>query len=434
MKHLKWGVALVWLAMSLFVSVGNAWHEGDTHWHTFNMDIVGYNQEIADFPGGLSDLAVHNNYAYVGGYVGSEGLFIVDAFFSSNPMLVGRFPIADARVNGVAVHESGDFVVVTNEANSLDDDLDLSEHFFGITLIDTSEKHDPKLISRLPITLDDEPLGIHRVTIHGDYAYLSPSHSHDHGESTIGMIIIDISDPSNPHEIARTFLPSEEEIGQIWEGQQVQSIQLHDISIHESASGRVYAVLAAWDAGVLIYDVTIPEEPLKVSEWHEMLPGFLNIHSGMISPNGELLVLGPEFCAGYTGHLTFLDISDIQNPTRITTWSRPGFQWASPGDGSRCYHTLHFFDFSDDGTQLFVAGYGSGVWALNISDPSNPQIIGSFGPEAYNHDIDEEARDTAISSDIPMTWDVEFEDGHVYVTDFNSGLYILKLIEDDPWQ
>jgi hypothetical protein len=116
----------------------------------------------------------------------------------------------------------------------------------------------------------------------------------------------------------------------------------------------------------------------------------------------------------------------------LTTWARPGPVWQAEGAAPPFSWTYHFFSFSEDSSKLLVAAYGSGVWALNVEDPARPRIVGSFGPESFNQEIPEEARSPIIPA-IPMAWSAQYHDGLIYVSDFNSGLYVLDLVEDDPW-
>ena len=59
---------------------------------TRNMELVGYNGEIAAKTPELIQLVIKGDYAYIGSIYGPAGLFIVDISDPSNPTLIAEFP------------------------------------------------------------------------------------------------------------------------------------------------------------------------------------------------------------------------------------------------------------------------------------------------------------------------------------------------------
>jgi len=420
------------LAMSHIASAHSesAQAQGNSPWPTFNVERVGWNGEVGKLPGGLTEIQVQGDYAYLGTFLSDEGMLIVDVSDPTAPVLVGNFPLEDARVADIKVNAKGTIAVLSNEPNAIGslitfgDSDNPANYFNGVTLVDISDKTNPQLLSRLAITNEaGQPDGIHNIAIHGDFVYLAPD-SPEVADTPIGMIVLDISDPGNPVEVTRTFAPNPEDLG-FSSTDASPEVHLHDITIHATAEGEVYAVLSFWDAGILIYDVTTPSEPQLVSEWRGLSPDVLNAHYTKISPDGSLMVLGGEFPSGFTGFLTFLDVRDIRQPKLITTWSRPGPQWLPPEFPLPLIWTYHNFSFSPDSKRLYIGLYSAGMWVLNLENPAQPQVIGTYGPDSFETVFE----GLGVFPTTPFVWAAEVQDDLIYVSDFNSGLYILRLTE-----
>jgi PGF-CTERM protein len=157
----------------------------------------------------------------------------------------------------------------------------------------------------------------------------------------------------------------------------------HDVWVQDD-----YAYAACWDAGTFVVDVSDPSnpeyvtniggfDPDEIAGWSRAKrsrqgfrpPG--NAHYVQPDESGDLLAIGGESWqhegAGGAMGIDLWDVSDLQNPTKLSTIEPP----ASP-DQTRegTFTTSHNFDIRGD--VLYSSWYFGGVKRHDISDPENP--------------------------------------------------------------
>jgi hypothetical protein len=97
-----------------------------------------------------------------------------------------------------------------------------------------------------------------------------------------------------------------------------------------------------------------------------------------------------------------------------------------PLDG---YHTAHNAQLVEH--RLYSSWYSSGVRIVDISDPAEPTEIGYFVPPPTG-----DPQGYWIAPDgtgvMPMVWDVRVAGDLIYVSDMNTGLWIVRYTGDDP--
>jgi hypothetical protein len=401
------------------------------------MQLVGYLGDVMHklAPGGsLTEVQKQDNYAYVSYVYDWEhgnrkgGFFIIDVSDPTNPTEIAQYEHDESRTLDVKVNDDATLAVLSGETLGRDHHDD---SFQGVAIIDISNKTAPVEVGRHeniePPHLHDgeeepEASGVHNVFLHGDYVYYT--------SGTRGVVILDISTPNDPIEVAllpNPELPEDapENFGNF----------PHDMYVQTHESGRIFAYIANWDSGLQIWDVTVPSFPLRVSGWAELGAAYQNTHYVRPTPSGNITIVGPEFGTGFSGFLSIVDTSDIQNPRLLATWAAPGNRWQH----GFFEWTQHNFDVTED--RIYLGNYSAGVWVIDISEPTNPRTIGSFGPESFmeppnpSPDLEEDmeaAESDPLLSNYPWVgaWGVEEEDGLLYVGSMGTGFYILQIANE----
>jgi dipeptidyl aminopeptidase/acylaminoacyl peptidase len=420
-------IALFALVLSGAGMLSLGHHELDQKLHTYKMSLVGYNGEIVKAGRAIGDVQVRGDYAYVAAGIKKRGLVILNVKDPANPTIVSELTLEDATSLELKVNAEGTLVALTNEIidYNFGSKETIEKSFLGLTFVDVSDKANPKIVGRWENkTPEGHREGCHNVFLHRHYAYCASFG----GGSGRGVVIVDISDLKDPKEIG--FLPNPPassvhagEHGSTW---------THDVWVWEHASGRAFAYVANGHGGLQIWDVTAPGYPIKLSSWTEWGTD-LWIHTAVPSPSGKITVVGPESETGHSGFLSIFDTSDIQNPQLLSTWSIPGHHWQPKKFGGFYSWSPHNFEVTDD--RIYLGNYAAGVWAIDISDPTNPKTIGSFGPESYKPipegvpGIDS----IGLKPHAPNSWTAQEENGYLFVSDIFTGLYVLKL-EPEPKQ
>jgi hypothetical protein len=309
--------------------------------------------------------------------------------------------LVDARVvNDVTVNADATLGVITREM--------ASSRRNGIVVLDLSNPAHPTVISEYWETLTG---GVHTTFFSGDLLYVTHN-------GTASMHIIDLSDPRNPREVGRWGLPAS------------PGRYLHDLWVEDGL-----AYLSYWDDGLVILDVGrgikggTPTRPQLVSQtayrtrWrgreygntHMALPytnqagrSYVFVgdeifpdDAGVRMDRGEPIVPG--------GYLHVFDVTDIERPVNVARYEVP--------DAG-----IHNLWVHDD--VLYIAYYNAGLRALDVSGDLRGDLRAAGREMAALSTGDENAR----LPNQPFTMTAMYLDGLIYVADFNSGLWITRLV------
>ncbi len=299
----------------------------------------------------------------------------------------------DARtVNDVKVSKDGKICVISREG--------ASSRKNGIILIDVTNPKDVKIISEYTKNLTG---GVHNVFIDNNHVYaLSNAERY---------YVINIDDPMNPKEVGMFEL-----------GKKGQSI--HDVWIE---NGIAYS--SNWSDGVYLVDVGngvaggSPSNPVSFGNYsytsgahHATFPykskstgKFYTVLGDEIFPKG-VNSKGTNETAGF---LHFVDFSDFNNPVESARYELPG-------------HGSHNYWIEDD--ILYVAMYTGGLRIVDLS--------GDLLGDLYKQDREigyllTDTPDGYIPNDT-MVWGAQLYKGHVFYSDFNSGLGVAKVSTNKP--
>jgi hypothetical protein len=327
-----------------------------------------------------SDVWVSGDHAYTGTWncrsgVCGDRLYVWDASDPGSPVRVDSILIDARTVNDVKIRADGTLGVITHEQSS--DGLN------GITLLDLTEPANPEVITRFTAGLTT---GVHNVWIEGDYVYVAAD-----GPGG-GLRVVDVSDPTRPSTVASYYAGS--------------SI-LHDVYVRDGL-----AFLSHWNAGLVILDVgngVVGGSPMSPVEVGRIITAGGQVHNAWYWPAARYVFVGEEDF-DTPGMMHVVDVSDLSHPKEVATFRVPG---ATP----------HNFWLDEDNEILFAAWYERGLRALDVSGV----LLGELGRQGREIAFSEYGIGSGcVGVTGTCTWAPQLHDGLIYLSDMNTGLWILQ--------
>ncbi|NIO27663.1 MAG: T9SS type A sorting domain-containing protein [Candidatus Latescibacteria bacterium] len=170
----------------------------------------------------------------------------------------------------------------------------------------------------------DTPTIALEVAVQGDYAFLTES-GHP------GLIVFDISNPTNPLCVA--------------------SLDFPQVAERLVISGNYAYVGLAMSAGLYVVDITDPTTPFIAGSYIG-LPR--NRH---LAVNGDYL-----YVAAGGGGVAVLDVSNPANPSLLGSCGGLGYVYIISNSGDYVFATSEYY----------------GLYILDVSNPTNPHVIGGY--------------------------------------------------------
>lgn len=397
-----------------------------------NMRFVGYTDQ-GGMAGG-TQIMVNRGYAYIGK---GEGVSVLDVRDPKRPHQVN---FLDGDPNSWHIHlqthddlllviDSVDlYMVKPNERDYYGSSIKgVHSRQFGVRgkdfaagmrVYDLSDPAKPRRIGYLTV----EGCGLHRIWYDGGrYAYASALID---GFSDHILLIIDMSDPTHPVEAGRWWIPG------MWaEGGETPSWKSGRVALHHAviADGIAYG---GWrDGGLTIVDVHDPAHPRLIAHCNWRPPFGGGTHSCLPLLDRDLLVVADESvldnCADQVKYTWIFDIREKSNPISISTFPTPSEQdyCAKPGHfGPHNLHENRIGSFQS-ATRIFATYQNAGVRVFDISNPFRPEELGYFVPPLPER-MTEGRKGRPLAT---HTTDVFVDrEGLAYITDFNSGVYIVE--------
>lgn len=250
-------------------------------------------------------------------------------------------------------------------------------------------------------------------------------------------VIIDISDPSNPTEAGRWWVP-----GQCTScGETPQpSVSLHGPPYVEG--NLAYVPYGA--AGMVILDISDVAHPQRIGQLPFTPPflGNIGVHSIVTIPDRNLAVLNSESiaedCNEALNHASIADISDPTRPLLLSVLPVPvpprGLPYRNfcekrgrfgPHNQNQHRHSP-FTDHSDN--LVYLTYFNAGLQIYDISDARLPREVGYFIPPPPVRRYGPLPAGALVSQTEDVLVDAR---GYIYVDDKNEGLWILRLTRDD---
>ncbi|MGI9271229.1 MAG: LVIVD repeat-containing protein [Woeseiaceae bacterium] len=227
---------------------------------------------------------------------------------------------------------------------------------------------------------DDRYSGKLTIKEHDGTWYLYQAYSKK-GDLPPALVITDVTDPTNPTLIKQIDYPMDGNMSQVTlhgdtlvtglARQLTKYDTTHAINFMSEFQPDEPAPDKLKDEGIIIWDVSNPTEPVELSRWETGAYGtHRNIHAG-----GKHLFLSAS-APGYRAQiLRILDISDRKNPVEVGRWAQFGQRKGEiRQDGViPSFHGPAII--SEDGNTA-VLGFTPDMVSLDISDISNPKVIG----------------------------------------------------------
>ena len=349
---------------------------------------------VADRP--TSDLWVFTgidgrDYVYTGTHLGGQRMLAWDVTNPANPVLTD-FVEVDARVvNDVKVNSRATVAVITREG--------ASDRKNGIVLLDLTDPAHPVVADTYT---NDLTGGVHNVFFSGDNLYAIHN-------GTLDVHVLNVADPTDVEEVGR------------W-GIDKPGKYLHDIWV---VDGLAY--VSYWNDGVYILDAGdgrwggTPTEPVEVSSF-AYKEG--NTHFAFPYTNADghrYLFVGDEIfdcedCISRNGHpgdgsRGFVHVLDLEDPENLREVAR----YEVPEAGA------HNLWVEDD--KMYVAYYQAGLRVVDVSGELRGDLYKQGREMAWFPTGTPDGN--VVNS--PMAWGPQPFKGHVYVSDLNSGLWVVRI-------
>ncbi len=329
------------------------------------------------------------DYAVTGTWGADGTAYFWDVTDPAGILLIDSVKVDARTVNDVKVSEDGRVAVISREG--------ASNRKNGLVIIDVSNPRDAKVISEFSENLTG---GVHNVFIYKNHVYaLSAGRKY---------YSINIEDPANPKIVGEFELDT-------------PGHSIHDVWVHD---GIAYS--SNWSDGVQLVDVGngiaggTPSNPVQFASYaypsgsnHAAFPykdektGKFYVILGDeefpygLDPSGRK----PSRAAGF---LHIIDFTDLKNPKEVAWFQVP-------------FAGSHNFWIEDN--ILYAAFYNGGVRVVDISG----ELLG---------DLNRQGREIAwivpedpdgFVANAPFTWGAQPHKGHIFYSDWNSGLWSAKL-------
>jgi len=304
--------------------------------------------------------------------------------------------VVDARtVNDVKVSEDGKVAVITREG--------ASDRKNGIIILDVTNPRDVKIHSEYTQDLTG---GVHNTFIYDNHVYaVNNGRKYD---------IINIDDPKNPKTVGVFELDT-------------PSHSIHDVWIQD---GIAYS--SNWSDGIVAVDIGSnasadlpgaggsPENPVQLgsyaypSGWNHAAFPFKS------ESTGDFYVLGGDEAFPYglnteganraAGWIHFVKFDDWDSPAEVA-------RYQVPEAGTHNYWV--------EGDILYVAMYNGGLRVVDISGELMGDLYDQGREIASFYPSDSEA----YIPNATFTWGPQPYKGYIFLSDWNSGIWALKLGE-----
>ena len=311
-------------------------------------------QHLADIPSTCSEITmtmIHDQsdmpYLYIANKEG--GLKIMDVSNPSPPLQVSQVPVSE--LNGLDVinlSQSGSYLYLA--LGNIFNNNQLS----GMAIIDVTDPINPNTLD----VWDSYDLfgGAGVVAVEGNYAYL--------GAMGNGLMTLDVSDKTNIVLLSQ-FVP--------------------DISFPDpipdppkyNARGMAVkndVVYVCYDAGGLrIIDVSDKMMPVEIGRFsNPELNGLPRAYNNIIL-DGDLVYIAVDYCG--------LEILNISDPSQITLtgWWNPWDCQSNPLNWFSSPGHMNEMAYNPDCNTLFLSSGKSDLYAVDISDPTQPDSCFSYG-------------------------------------------------------
>ena len=360
---------------------------------------------------GTSDLWVWEgvdgrDYAITGTHSSDGQALIWDVTNPARPVVIDLVRVDARPVNDVKISEDGRIAVITREG--------ASNRRNGIVLLDVS---DPMNGVRILSRFDDQLSGgVHNAFIHDKHVYaLSGGQRYD---------IINIEDPTRPQRVGRFELPNADR-------------SIHDVWVKD---GVAYS--ANWTDGVVLVDVGgggkggSPRNPVMMGQYKFPTGWNHAVYPYRSASTGKLYVLAGDEAAR-TGSFS---------PTPERGSGTPGYE----NEPDRWRGWIHILEWKEEGEPelvaryevpeagshniwveddvMYVAFYNGGLRVVDVSGELMGNLYRQGREIAHFLPFDPQG----FTPNAPQVWGAQPHKGNIFFSDYNSGLWVVRLGEVPP--
>jgi hypothetical protein len=373
-----------------------------------NLRLVGHCP--LDWRGDGMHINLKDGYAFFA-HMGDHGIgtSIIDVRDPSAPRLVKQLPVP-AGTHSHKVQIVDDILLVNYEQYKG------GPGQTGLKVFDVSRPTEPREIAFLRMS----GKGVHRMTYwEPPYAYVTGS---EEGWTDQFLMIVDLSDPSDPREVGRWWMPGMHAAG----GERLNLPPGRHSKLHHAIVRGDRAYCGWWDQGLVILDVADKTRPEFVSQldFGAALSGCT--HSACPLPGRDLLVVTDECtvtdCQGIPKQVFVVDIADERNPKVVSLFPVPQGQFCQRGGrfGPHNVHEMRPGTLQDPNT-VYLAYFNAGLRVVDVSVAEHPREIAYFVPAAPRGRASIQLNDLLVD-----------QNGLIYASDrFAGGLYIFELTGRD---
>jgi hypothetical protein len=273
-----------------------------------------------------SDVVAEGNYAYVSSWQNTSGVWIFNVSNPDAPLLVARYnPSNSKNMQGIQVLNGIGYFA--------------SDGGSGIHIVNLANPAQPKLITR--ITSNQGGYNkVHDLTLDGNGHMFVPNY-----RVNDDVQVWNVQNPAAPF-LQMTLHGTD-------------SLSVHDVTVQ---GNRLY--MSGWGGTEDIWDITNLDTQPPV-----LLGSFTaGVHTQdvSVSEDGRYLFCPRELSSN--GDVNVFDVSDPTNVTKVATLTQAdlGIAATSPSTSKIM------------GNYLYVAWYQQGLVIFDISDPTNPIMVGNY--------------------------------------------------------
>jgi len=337
------------------------------------------------------------DYAVTGTWGGDGWAYFWDITDPANVVKVDSVQVDARTVNDVKVSPDGRYAALGREG--------ASNRRNGVVLIDLADPRNPQVAANYDENLTG---GVHNLFATDDYLFALSG-----GDK---YVILDVRDIYNPTFVSEYNHPDS---------------YIHDVWVHD---GMAYS--SEWGNGVVVVDVgngrwggTI-ENPVFVTNFpvptgatHAAFPYFqeetgkfylflgdeIMQRRGMAWAGSGVSIPGPGTVPGATwGYVHIVDFTDPENPEYVARYEVEEFG-------------THNMWVEDD--VLYQAYYEGGMRMVDVSG----ELMGDLRAQGREIAVFKPFDPDGYVSNAPFVWGGFTHKGHLFLSDFNSGLWSVKL-------
>lgn len=226
----------------------------------------------------------------------------------------------------------------------------------GLVVLDAARRDQPpKEVARVGIE-SFRNLHVMHLTQSGEHLYLALGEFFNANGAAAGLAVVNVKNPRQP------------KVSAVWKSDEV----LKGSAIVIVEDGLAY--LGAMTAGVMIFDVTDPQRPERISELQPDIHFPRRDPNKIHHPNARGLAIRDNllFVAYDAGGLRVLDVSDKRRPREIGRYINTKMT-----NKQQAYNNVVL-----DGRLAYVAVDYAGLEILDIREPQNIRQVGWWNPWA----------------------------------------------------